>query len=501
MNQKIKIAPFFFLILLSIGASCTTKTVSPSDNLISKNSKLPVLPANFDSNLIMDYQGLDDELSTSTRYEVTLKIAEDLQHASGQSVVSFTNNETVDLNEVVFRLFPNAMGDYLNLKNVSVNNEVVQPNLTAHNTTAKVDLAAPLHPGDTINILMKFEIEVPSDPSANYGLFAFYEDILSLYEFIPLIPVYDKDGWYDEQSPPYGDQVFSDVSFFIVHVDAPQDLVMATSGVRTDLTFENNRRQETFMAGPVRDFYLAGSKSYKVVSVQQGEVTINVFYPSQFSESGQFLLAVGAEAVRVFSQEIAPYPYTELDLVAAPMQGAYGMEYSSIVALSRFLFDPEVNQSGQSGRVLFESAAAHEVAHQWFFNIVHSDQVNEPWLDEGMTQFATALYYEKSKGKSAAEEYQQTWWNRWQRVDTEEIPIGLPVGAFSMLEYSAIIYGRAPLFVEDLRTKMGDEMFFKFLNEYYQTYQWNIIDTDDFQTLAEQTCGCDLDEFFRKWMF
>ena len=484
----------FFLITLIAINSCSPKptvTVSP----------ISILPGDFDSNLIISEQGLDEELESSTRYEVSLIIAEDYQHLNGHLNVIFTNNENQALNEIIFRLFPNSMGDNLRLLNTSVNGEASQPFLSANNTVAQFDLSAPLQPGTSIGIEMDFEIKVLTDPSANYGLFAFYDDILSLYEFIPLIPVYDETGWYDDLSAEYGDQVFSDVSFFTVNVDAPQALITASSGVRTTMKVEKGRRQETFMAGPVRDFYLAASPSYEVKSAKQGEVTINVYYPAQFSDSGEFLLDVGKAAVEVFSKEIGSYPYTELDLVAAPMQGAYGMEYSSIVALGSFLFDAAATERGQSARSLLESAAAHEVAHQWFFNVVHSDQVNEPWLDEGMTQYATAIYFEKSQGEPAAENYRQSWWNRWQRVEKEEVPIGLPVNAYSMTEYSAIIYGRAPLFVDAIRTKMGDEIFFKFLNAYYQTYQWNIVETDDFQTLAEQTCECDLEELFRQWVF
>ena len=491
----------FFLITIIAVNSCSPKPPVTIPSISTEINPISILPGNFDSNLIVSEQGLDEELETSTRYEVSLIIAEDYQHLNGHLNVIFTNNENQALNEIFFRLFPNSMGDYLRLLNTSVNGEVSQPLLSANNTAARFDLSAPLQPSASIGIEMDFEIKVPTDPSANYGLFAFFDDILSLYEFIPLIPVYDETGWHGDLSAEYGDQVFSDVSFFTVNVDAPQALITVASGVRTALKVENGRKQETFMAGPVRDFYLAASPSYEVKSSQQGEVTINVYYPAQFADSGEFLLQVAKDAVEVFSQEISPYPYSELDLVAAPMQGAYGMEYSSIVALGSFLFDAAATERGQSARSLLESAAAHEVAHQWFFNVVHSDQVNEPWLDEGMTQYATALYFEKSQGKPAAENYRQSWWGRWQRVETEVIPIGLPVSAYSMTEYSAIIYGRAPLFIDALRTKMGDEIFFRFLKAYYQTYQWNIVETDDFQTLAEQTCGCDLEELFGQWVF
>ena len=59
-------------------------------------------------------------------------------------------------------------------------------------------------------------------------------------------------------------------------------------------------------------------------------------------------------------------------------------------ALSLYYYNPDHNL----GNLTFlESVAAHEIAHQWFFNQVMSDQIEEPWLDESLVQYATYLYY------------------------------------------------------------------------------------------------------------
>jgi hypothetical protein len=49
-----------------------------------------------------------------------------------------------------------------------------------------------------------------------------------------------------------------------------------------------------------------------------------------------------------------------------------------------------------------EWLAAHEVAHQWWFGVVGNDQIDEPWLDEALTQYSTMLYYEKAYGPERA---------------------------------------------------------------------------------------------------
>ena len=143
---------------------------------------------------------------------------------------------------------------------------------------------------------------------------------------------------------------------------------------------------------------------------------------------------------------------------------------------------------------------AHEVAHQWFFNQVMSDQVREPWLDEALVQYATYLYYVDRYGENNAQGFVQSWYQRWANVDQALIPIGKPAGAYTREEYGPIIYGRGPLFFEALNAAMGDESFTLLLSAYADQYRWGIADGQAFMELAEQICGCDLEILFADWV-
>ena len=82
---------------------------------------------------------------------------------------------------------------------------------------------------------------------------------------------------------------------------------------------------------------------------------------------------------------------------------------------------------------------------------------------------------------------------RWASVNFEKIPIGLPVAAYDDQEYSAIVYGRGPLFFVALREKMGVQAFNAFLKDYTETLSWNIATPEFLQSLAEEHCTCDLE--------
>jgi aminopeptidase N len=275
-------------------------------------------------------------------------------------------------------------------------------------------------------------------------------------------------------------------------------MVLVASGVETGSEVRNDRQVTTFIAGPQRDFYIAASPRFVSESLNVGGTLVSSYFPEEYREMGLLVLNTAVQALIIFSEELGVYPYAELDLVSTPMQ-AGGMEYSDAAALALYLYETNATVSGMPGSVFLESATAHEVAHQWFFNQVMNDQIDEPWLDEGFAQYATYLYYLGNCGETEAESYRQSWQDRWSHANFEEIPIGLPAASYEPRHYSPIIYGRAPIFIGELEEVMGSEAFFEFLRRYIETFRWQVVNSQDFLSLAEQICGCELDALFDKY--
>jgi aminopeptidase N len=188
-----------------------------------------------------------------------------------------------------------------------------------------------------------------------------------------------------------------------------------------------------------------------------------------------------------------------MDLASTPML-ALGIEYPGTMGISLALYDSEAEISGLPAPVLMESVVAHEVAHQWFYNVVGNDQQGEPWLDEAVVQYVTGLYFADTYGPQAAASYRESWFVRWDRVERAEIPIGKPAGAYAPDAYSPIVYGRGPLFVEALAQEMGPPAFERFLRAYYSAHKWGIATPESFRRMAEEQCACDLGPLFEEWV-
>jgi hypothetical protein len=441
-----------------------------------------------------------DELPGATVYQIDLAISDDLLSVSGHQAVCHTNREGVPLSEIAFRLFPNLLGGAMTVSNVRVDGQAVATSQALADSALRLSLADGLDPEETVTIEMDFQVVVPQEMGRNYGLFGLFDGVLSLHEVYPAIPVYDDEGWNVELPPPQGDVTYYDASFYQVQVTAPSRLTVVTSGVETARQERGARQVLTFAAGPARGFYLAASEDYVRVTETMGETTVNSYARAGLESGADLALDVATRALESYSGRFGVYPYTEFDVVSTPML-ALGMEYAGLTAITQAVYDLDGEIRGVPASVMMEGTVGHEVAHQWFYNVVGNDQIDEPWLDEAVVQYATGLYYLDRYGQDGYRGWRGSWVDRWERVDRAEIPIGLPVAAYEDGSYGAIVYGRGPLFVEALAKEMGQETFDAFLRDYYQSHTWDIGTGEAFQELAERHCQCDLGPLFSQWVY
>ena len=454
----------------------------------------------FASGLVASERAVLDALPGATTYQIEMEISDDLLSLKGRETVRYTNRESESLEGIYFRLFPNVAGGEATVSDVTVAGRRVDPVNELSNSAVRLPLPAALGSGEQVMIQMDFKVRVPQDMGGNYGLFGFFDGVLVLDKFYPVIPVYDDEGWNVEVPPPNGDLSYYDAGFYLVRVAAPAELEVVTSGVEVGRERKGDSQVLTIAAGPARDFYIAASDRYTIVGDKVGGTTVNAYAFEEHAEGAKLALRHTVDALESFNRRFGVYPYTELDVVGTPMQ-ALGSEYPGTVAISLELLDPDGVVWGLPAPVLLEGTVAHEVAHQWFYNVVGNDQVDEPWLDEAIVQYATERYYLDTQGAGAAQGFSNSWYERWDRVDRADIAIGLTSGAYTGLEYGAIVYGRGPIFVAALAEEMGQKTFDGFFRDYYESYKWGVGTGSEFRRLAESRCRCDLTALFEEWVY
>jgi len=434
----------------------------------------------------------------ATHYFIQVTLAADAPTAlTGLQRVRYTNAETVPLDALVFRLYPNLPGyaGKMTVDQVVLNGGPVRTSLEAEDSALRVPLDPPLAPGDVADLTLRFQASLPTDTSAGYGLYAYADDVYALAGFYPTIPVYDDEGWNVEVAPPYGDATFTDVAFYQVQLTVPADLIVVTSGSTLEKR-QNDDGSRTWVAvgGPMRDFYVAMSADYEVVSQEVDGTQVNSYYRSGQEAGGKRALRYASDALSLFGEKFGPYPYVELDVVATPTN-AGGIEYPGAIVVAQGLYDEDGG--------FFEVATAHEVAHQWWYGMVGNDQLDEPWLDESLASYSEYLYYEWTAGADRANfikervfeaPYRAAQQEHWDRA------VAGPVASFSEAEYAGIVYGKGPLFFDAVRARLGDQNFLEALRAYLEANRYGIAYPDELIAAFEETSGQQIDDLYQSWI-
>jgi aminopeptidase N len=342
---------------------------------------------------------------------------------------------------------------------------------------------------------LAYSARVPAlDVTTGYNQFGLHDDVLTLPNFYPQIPAYDDEGWNLTLGPGYGDAVFSDTALYQVNITAPDDQVIATSGTCEAQAAPAGQQVQHCVSGPMRDFMIAMSSDYQIKSDTIDGVTVNSYYRGRFTAEGERGLQVVADALRTYNQLIGEYPFSELDLIGTPTT-AGGIEYPGLIVVAEGLY-------GQNP-IFYESATAHEVAHQWWYSLVGNDQIDEPWLDEALTQFTTALYFHEMYGSPGLSGFVESLQERYDQVKgkSDDKRADLPVADYDEGQYGAIVYGKAALFFNAIYEAIGPEEFNHLLQDYFAQYRYGVAYPQDFLKVAEGYVGkAKLDELLKEWI-
>ncbi len=466
----------YFYLLLALNLGMTLATTSPRLFDVSWDER-----TSFKVGLIESERSILAELPLATVYHIVLDIT-DVNQISAKQEVRVFNKQNHPTEKLYFYLLPNLLGGQVVLSRLELNGQTISPTYESENTLLRIDLFEPLAQGKANTVYFEFTIKLPKN-KRNYNLLAFDKEILSLAHIYPTLAVQDPElGWVLSIPSPHGDMLFAESSFFLLEVNMPKDMVLASTGRLIKNKKRGNEKLLTIAAGPVRDVFLAASKNFQAIETTIGKTRVVSYYVLPTKANNRQILSYTLGALESFNTRFGKYPFTEFDIVPLPTS-ALGVEFPGIVGISSNLYET-------TDQNLLESVIAHEVGHQWFYSIIGNDQVNEPWLDEVLTQFATWLYYKDQYGKQGYLDFRDSLERRWANIHNVSLPINKPVEYYSSNEYSSVIYGLGVLVLESLANQIGEITFNCFLQSYYQNNKWGIVTSEDFFALAEEHCDC-----------
>jgi aminopeptidase N len=295
--------------------------------------------------------------------------------------------------------------------------------------------------------------------------------------------------------PCWDEPVFK-ASFALTVTVAQNFLAVSNMPIATEEQLTDGRKRVVFPPTPKMSSYLLvlSAGELERITADANGVTVGVVATTGKAEKGRFALDNAVKLLDWYNDYFgSKYPLPKLDLIAVP--GGFGgaMENWGGITFfeSRLLFDPATTPDSARRRIF--SVLAHEMAHQWFGDLVTTAWWDNLWLNEGfaswMQEKAAEHFY--PQWKSWLNGYNQKQFALSLDARRTSHPIQQPVADHSvaMTAFDAITYNKGQAFIRMLENYLGEGAFRDGIRAYMQAHAYSNATTADLWQALEHATG------------
>lgn len=345
-----------------------------------------------------------------------------------------------------------------------------------------IPLRTPLNKGERTTFTFHYDGDVVNRPEASF--------------YMPL----KNEEWL----PRHSDR---DACHFDLEIRVPESLVTITTGTKVSEREEEGMRVTHWKS--TRPINLLGLtfSDYETVSTESNGVDVTLYTkkgPSGTSSRKGEILDIVEETLPFYSKTFGAYPYRKLDIMQMPDTFAYGQGLPTVLMLwglyfrSDYLLDRDFPSNVYYNMHLFyKTFLAHELAHQWWGNVVVPRTYRDTWLSEGLATYAADLFIEKTAGVEAFHDLLKEHIDQARQADHEG---AITLGHRLKQAYQPVVYDKSAMVLHMLRQVCGDEKFYTILNTFYQQASHTLVTTSDFVRITEQVMNRKMDWFFDQWI-
>jgi len=345
-----------------------------------------------------------------------------------------------------------------------------------------ITLAHPSSIGESVDLTVRYH---GSPLYSSFGI-PFFND----HNGVPLVATLSEPfgarNWWPCKDRP--DDKADTVSLAIT---VPSDLVVASNGrlLGVDQLSGDRARYRWLEAYPIAT-YLVSLAITDYVAITEWYIpqpgdsvpVVHYLYPDLAGNAGAF--AVTVPAMADLSSRFGPYPFPAEKYGHALFPWGGGMEHQTCTSIGEWAADGG-----------WEWILVHELAHQWWGDLVTCASFHHIWLNEGFATYSEAIWQEVEGGAEAyhaamaGDEY---WGGGTVYVEdpqTQEI-----------FDYG-LSYQKGAYVLHMLRHVVGDSAFFDALLAYRDRFAYASATTDGFRETVEGIAGFDLTWFFDEWIY
>ena len=475
--MKIVLAVVLAILFVACGGGNDDELIGYG-NGVKADENIPVDPAN-------GYEiPPPPDVPRYNEYRVSLNIDPAANTVSGISRITFTNRAAVPLETIVLRVYLNAFMDsphkLMEIQYASLDHESLEFELS--DTVLTLVLPEQLKPNATVQLLLQYDAIIPRiSQRTGRNDFAMWFGM-----FLPVLSVFDGEYWHTDAHYSVGHPFLLETANYSVEIVTPLRYTVVGTGLRTEEVTADTKVTR-FSAHQARDFSFALSPYFQhAVTQTESGINIHLYHYTDTLDSDEILYMM-RQSMEHFEARVGIFPFGHVTIVEAnlPHRNA---SFSQVV----FVDSAYLAWGGRYWGV------AHGLGNQWFANIVGTNRIAEPWLTEGLTRFVqTGLFY--STPETLRERMEADFVSIKNRT-TLYLYRGLYASPDNV--HYAHAHGRkAMLMVYSLYIRMGEDVFWEFIAEYFQTFSFGIATVESFISLAEQFYGASLREFFDEWLY
>lgn len=355
----------------------------------------------------------------------------------------------------------------------------VQPDNDNTNDDTVLDLVLeePVLPYATYTLEMEWASQIPPLMIRT----GYSKDYFFMVQWFPKLGVYEPAGtrfakegqWNCHQYHP-ATEYYGEFGVYDVKLNVPKDHVVGASGFLVDKKEEKDRAIHHYLAEDVIDFAWTAHPGFVEVKDQWRDTEITLLIRPEHQCNQHRFLEAAKHTLDFFADYLASYPYPTLTIVSPPFYGlnSGAMEYPTLITAPTLCNLPE-------GIKTTETLVIHELTHQYFMQILATNEQEEPWLDEGFTSYFEAKILDKYYPEGTL-----SWPYMSMQVGSEELRRGRFLAAdnikvnplsdfgwhFKHGSYAQIVYGKAAVGLRTLEGLVGEELMKKIMRRYFE--QW-----------------------------
>lgn len=278
----------------------------------------------------------------------------------------------------------------------------------------------------------------------------------------------------------------SDKAYYDFTLDVPEPFQGVANGVQTATTTADGVTSSTWHLDSPASTYLVtvgfGPYEHTVLDGVDG-IEISLWTDPR-NQSARDVLSESDRGLAWLRKRLGPYPFDSLGfVVTAGAQG--GMETQTLITMSDIDMDDYLR-----------GVAVHEMAHQWWGNLVTPADWNDLWMNEGMATYLERVWRAEDTGVPL----DQTMADVRRGAQRERTRSGPPGQVRPSRFGQANVYTDPSLMWHALRADLGDPTFWRLVREWPQTHRYASVTRAELVAWWSAESGRDLSGFFERWL-